>query len=149
MKKLATLFTALTLSYAAMAEVNVTDAYARAVPPGQPNSAAFLTLKNTDADQIALLSASSSAAKVVELHSHSHDNGVMKMRKLPQITLNGHETVTLKPGGLHIMLIGLNDNLVKGEDIDLTLNFSDGSIQTLDVTVKDVMAAMGKHHHHH
>lgn len=45
MKKLITLLTALTLSCTAMADVQVSDAYARAVPPGQPNSAAFLTLK--------------------------------------------------------------------------------------------------------
>ena len=148
MKKFITLLTALTLSGAAMAEVQVSDAYARAVPPGQPNSAAFLTLKNTSSDKVVLQSASSPVAKVVELHTHSHVDGVMQMRKLPQITLNGHEQVMLKPGGLHIMMIGLNQNLVTGDSIGLTLNFSDGSSQTLDVEVKNVMAAMGKKHHH-
>ncbi len=148
MKKLITLLTALTLSCTAMADVQISDAYARAVPPGQPNSAAFLTLKNTSDDKVALQSASSPAAKVVELHTHSHADGVMKMRKISQITLNGNEKVELKPGGLHIMMIGLNQNLMTGETISLTLDFSDGSSQTLDVEVKDVMAAMGKKHHH-
>lgn len=72
----------------------------------------------------------------------------MKMRKISQITLSGNEKVELKPGGLHIMMIGLNQNLMTGETISLTLDFSDGSSQTLDVEVKDVMAAMGKKHHH-
>lgn len=148
MKKLITLLTALTLSGAAMAEIQVSEPYARAVPPGQPNSAAFMTLKNTSAETVALESASSPAAQVVELHTHSHVDGVMKMRKVPQITLNGKEQVSLKPGGLHIMLIGLNQNMVTGESIDLTLNFSDGSSQTVAAEVKDVMAAMGKKHHH-
>ncbi|MCV6609551.1 MAG: copper chaperone PCu(A)C [Amphritea sp.] len=148
MKKLITLLTALTLSCTAMADVQVSDAYARAVPPGQPNSAAFLTLKNTSDEKVALQSASSPAAKVVELHTHSHADGVMKMRKISQITLSGNEKVELKPGGLHIMMIGLNQNLMTGETISLTLDFSDGSSQTLDVEVKDVMAAMGKKHHH-
>lgn len=148
MKKLITLLTALTLTCTAMADVQVSDAYARAVPPGQPNSAAFLTLKNTSDEKVALQSASSPAAKVVELHTHSHADGVMKMRKISQITLNGNEKVELKPGGLHIMMIGLNQNLMTGETISLTLDFSDGSSQTLDVEVKDVMAAMGKKHHH-
>ncbi|WP_120798650.1 copper chaperone PCu(A)C [Thiocapsa rosea] len=148
MKKLITLLTALTLSSAAMADVQVSDSYARAVPPGQPNSAAFLTLKNTSDEQVALQSASSSAADVVELHTHSHVDGVMQMHKVPRITLNGNETVVLEPGGLHMMLIGLNQSLITGEQIDLTLNFSDGSTQTLNVEIKDVMAAMGKKHHH-
>lgn len=148
MKKLITLLTALALSSAAMAEVQVSDSYVRAVPPGQPNSAAFLTLKNTSDEQVALQSASSSAAGVVELHTHSHVDGVMQMRKIPQITLNGNEKVVLEPGGLHIMLIGLNQSLITGEQIDLTLNFSDGSTQTLNVEIKDVMTAIGKKYQH-
>lgn len=148
MKKLITLLTVLTLSSAAMAEVQVSDSYARAVPPGQPNSAAFLILKNTSDEQVALQSASSSVAGVVELHPHSHDDGLMQMRRVPQIALNSNEEVVLEPGGLHIMLIGLKQSLITGEQIDLTLNFSDGSTQTLNVEVKDVMAAMDKKHRH-
>jgi len=147
MKQPIALLTALTLSSAAVAEVQVSDAYARAVPPSQPNSAVFLTLKNTSNEQVALQSASSSVAGVVELHTHSHVDGVMRMRKIPQITLEGNEKVFLEPGGLHIMLIGLNQSLITGAQIDLTLNFSDGSAQTLNVEIKDVMSAMGNKHH--
>jgi hypothetical protein len=56
----------------------VSDSYARAVPPDQPNSAVFLTLRNTSDEQVALQSASSSAADVVELHAHRHVDGVMQ-----------------------------------------------------------------------
>jgi len=45
------------------------------------------------------------------------------------------------------MLIGLNQSLITGAQIDLTLNFSDGSAQTLNVEIKDVMSAMGNKHH--
>lgn len=148
MKKLITLLTALILSSAAMGEVRVSDSYARAVPQGQPNSAIFLTLKNISDDQLALQSASSSSASVVELHTHSHVDGVMQMRKVPKITLSSNEEVVLEPGGLHIMLIGLKQSLITGDQIDLTLNFSDGSTQTVNVEVKDVMTVMDNEHRH-
>ena len=144
MNKVITLIAALTLSASAFAEVKVDQPYARAVPPGQPNSAAFMSLKNNSDTEVSLVSASSSVSKVAELHAHTNENGVMKMRQVPQITLKGNQQVELKPGGLHIMLIGLKQNLVKGETVDLTLNFSDGSSKSLDINVKDVMSGMGQ-----
>ncbi|RTE66264.1 copper chaperone PCu(A)C [Amphritea opalescens] len=149
MKKLLTLVAALTLSASAFAEVTVDQPYARLVPPGQPNSAAFMTLKNNSNEEVSLVSAASSVAKVVELHTHIHDNGVMKMRQVPKITLQPNGEVALKPGGLHIMLIGLEHNLAKDEMIDLTLNFSDGSSEQLDIPVMDVMAGMSNMKMHH
>lgn len=143
MKKLITLVAALTLSASAFAEVVVDHPYARAVPPGQPNSAAFMSLKNNSNEEVALVSASTSVAEVAELHTHTHADGVMKMRRIPQITLQANSEVELKPGGLHIMLIGLKRDLAKDEMIDLTLNFSDGSSEKLDIQVMDVMAGMG------
>ncbi len=143
MKKLITLVAALTLSASALAEVNVDQPYARAVPPGQPNSAAFMTLKNNGDEDVALVSASSSVAKVVELHTHTQENGVMMMRKIPEIDIKANGEVELKPGGLHIMLIGLKQNLANDDTIDLTLNFSDGSSDKLDIKVKSVMSGMG------
>lgn len=149
MKKLITLVAALTLSASAFAEVVVDHPYARAVPPGQPNSAAFMSLKNNSNEAVSLVSASTSVAQVAELHTHTHADGVMKMRQIPQITLQANSEVELKPGGLHVMLIGLKRNLDKGEMIDLTLNFSDGSSETLDIQVMDVMAGMGNMKMHH
>ncbi|WP_299198139.1 copper chaperone PCu(A)C [uncultured Amphritea sp.] len=143
MKKLITLVAALTLSASAFAEVKVDQPYARAVPPGQPNSAAFMTLKNNSDEEVSLVSASTSVANVAELHTHTQENGVMMMRKIPQITMKANEQVELKPGGLHVMLIGLKQNLAKDETIDLTLNFSDGSSEKLDIKVMDVMSGMG------
>lgn len=143
MNKVITLVAALALSVSAFAEVKVDQPYARAVPPGQPNSAAFMSLKNNSDTEVSLVSASSSVSKVAELHGHTNENGVMKMRQVPHITLKGNQQVELKPGGLHIMLIGLKQNLVKGETVDLTLNFSDGSSKSLDINVKDVMSGMG------
>jgi len=144
MKKVLAL-SALLLSTATLAEVTVESPYARAVPPGQPNSAAFMTLTNSS-EAVSLIGGSSSAAKVVELHTHLHENGVMRMRKIDKIDVPAKGEVTLQPGGLHIMLLGLNEQLKADQLIDITLNFSDGSSQALQVPVKSVMGGMKMSH---
>ncbi len=144
----------LSLSSIALAEVSVEDAYARAVPPGQMNSASFMTLKNSEAKDVALVSGTSSVAKAVELHNHISEDGVMKMRQVKQINIPATGSTTLQPGGLHVMLIGLTQDLAEGQEIDLKLEFSDGSNQMLNIPVKKVMNGMKGHshgggHHHH
>lgn len=149
---LATVGLSALLSTTALAEVSIEDAYARAVPPGQTNSASFMMLKNSEAKDLALVSAQSPVAKAVELHNHISEDGVMKMRQVQQISVPASGSVTLQPGGYHIMLIGLNQDLNEGQEIDLTLEFSDGSNQTLTLPVKKVMNGMKSHshgHHHH
>jgi len=115
--------------------VQAAGAYARAVPPGQPNSAAFVSLTNkSDADH-ALVAAESSASKVVELHTHLLEEGMMKMRPVAKIDLPAGETVELQPGGLHLMLMELRGPLEKGSHFPLTLVFEKAGAMTVDVTV--------------
>lgn len=149
MKKLMTLVAALTLSASVFAEISVDHPYARAVPPGQPNSAVFLTLQNNGNEEVSLVSASTSVAEAAELHAHIHEEGMMKMRRVPEMTIPANDQVELQPGGLHIMLIGLKQTLAEDQTIDLTLNFSDGSSEKLDIEVTDVMSGMGNMKMHH
>ena len=144
MKKILLSTVLLLTSHLAAAEVNVDGAYVRAVPPGQMNSAAFMQLTNHDNQDISLIAATSDAAKNVELHTHTQDNGVMRMRQINEIKLPSEQKVTLQPGGLHIMLIGLTRNLTTGENINLSLTFSDDSQQSLQIPIKDIMS-MGSH----
>lgn len=140
MKPLAHLLLLSTLSAPAFAaDVSVNDAYARTVPPGQPNSAAFMQITNNGDTAITVTGASTSAADVAELHTHTQDNGIMRMRRLDGIELPAGQTVSLQPGGLHVMLIGLEKNLSEGESVDLTLEFSDGSTEVLEMPVQPVM----------
>lgn len=119
-------------------QVEVMKPYARAAIIQQRNSAAFMGLKNNGADA-AVVNAQSPVAKIVELHTHINDKGVMRMRKIPQIKLPAQQSVTLQPGGLHIMLLGLNRDLKPGEEIDVTLDFSDGSSKSIKVPVQNIM----------
>lgn len=126
-------------------EVKVENPYVRATPPNLPNSAAFMTLKNSSDKNIAVVNATSNVSKVVELHTHTMKDGVMKMTQVPKIEVPAKGETVLKPGGLHIMFIGLHKPLKKGEEVELTIEFSNGEKQTITAPIKTVMGGM-KHH---
>ncbi len=132
-------------------EVLVETPYARAVPAVSKNSAVFMTLKNAGAADHAVVSASSEAAKVVELHTHTNDDGVMRMRKIDQISVAAGGSTVLEPGGLHVMLLGLTRTLSAGETVEVALAFGDGSTKTIVAPVKSVtgMHHGGGHAKHH
>lgn len=121
----AALMTGLLTSTAAWAEIMVKDAYVRSSTPNSKTGAAFMMLMNhSDADD-RLISASSDISKRVELHTHIEDeNGVMKMTELEDgMTIPAGGMHHLKRGGDHVMFMGLNESLVQGEDITVTLTF--------------------------
>jgi len=122
--------------------VEVSGIYVREVPPNLPNSAAFMELKNLTDKPVALISAASAAAKTVELHEHVNVDGMMQMRQIPKIDIPAAGTTMLQPGGLHVMLIGLTQKLKAGENVTITLNFSDGESITLEAPVKKVAGMM-------
>lgn len=126
------------------AEVQVSDAYVRAVPPGQPNSAAFMTLANTGSSDRQLVAARGDVARSVELHTHTMHEGMMQMRQVERIELPANSEVTLQPGGLHVMLIGLKQELEPGQEIAFELLFRDGSSLAVTVPVKKMQMKMMK-----
>lgn len=107
--------------------VTATGAYARAAPPGQPTGAVYLTLTNHSARSRTLVAATSPDAQVVELHSHVHEDGMMRMRRVERIEIPAGGSVSFEPGGLHLMLIGLKGDLAPGDEVGLILDFDDGS----------------------
>lgn len=144
---LATGLTAMQASASGGLEID--DPFARAVPPGTPNSAVFFTIENEGTQDRAIVSASSPAAKVVELHTHIMEDGMAKMREVPRILVPAGGETKLKPGGLHVMLLGLHHDLVEGEAVSVTLNFDDGTGKTFSAPIRRVKRMMkhaGKHH---
>lgn len=123
--------------------LSVENAYVRATPPTLPNSAAFLTVKNTSDKNIAIISAKSDASNVAELHTHDMKNGVMSMYQVPQVDIKANSTVEFKPGGYHVMLLGLKQKPLKeGQNVNITLNLSNGENLKITVPVKKIMAGM-------
>lgn len=125
----------------------VEDAYVRATPPNLPNSAAFMVLKNSSNENISVVKATSNVSKNVELHTHDMKDGVMKMYQVPKIDIPAKAETILKPGGFHVMFIGLHKPLKVGEKVTFTLELSNGETKTVTAPIKTVMAGM-KHHGH-
>ena len=123
-------------------KVSVADPYVRAVPPVAKTSAAFMQLRNDNDTEGFLVSADTPVAAVVELHSHTMDGGVMRMRQVPQIPLPPNTSVSLEPGGLHIMLFDLTAPLSPGDEVPITLTFSDGSSKAVTAEVRSVQGMM-------
>lgn len=122
--------------------VTVNDPYIRAVPPVVKTSAAFMELRYSGPDQEFLVAAETPAAASVELHMHEHDNGVMRMRRIPHIHLPPNEPVSLAPGGLHIMLFDLQGPLEVDGQVPITLIFADDSRKEISATVRPVTRMM-------
>jgi copper(I)-binding protein len=98
---------------------------------GGANGAAYMIIRNTSATPDRLIKAESDVAKTVELHTVVQDNGVMQMRPVEAIDVPANGEATLKPGGFHVMLIGLTRDLKAGDTVDLKLQFAQAG--TLDV----------------
>jgi hypothetical protein len=122
---------------AAAGGVAIKDPFARASPAAAETGGAFMTIINNGKAADRLISGSSPAAKAVELHETVDENGVMKMVAHPEgweIPAGG--TLELKPGGKHIMLIGLTAPLEAGKTIQITLNFEKAGAKTIEIPVK-------------
>jgi copper(I)-binding protein len=131
--------------------IDIGHPWARPTAAGQPTGGGYLKLANGGpADK--LLSASSDVAAAVELHSMSLDGNVMRMRQVDAIDLPAGQTVELKPGGLHLMLVGLKAPLKEGASFPLKLRFEKAGEVTVDVKVgvpdgKPAEASAGEHRH--
>jgi copper(I)-binding protein len=106
------------------------------------NGAAFMTVANTGTSDDRLVAAKGNVARRVELHTHLMEGNVMKMRQVDAIPVPAGRSVTLKPGGLHVMMIGLEKKLVEGESFPLTLVFEKAGEITVTVPIGKI-GAMG------
>ncbi|KQP43700.1 copper chaperone PCu(A)C [Pseudorhodoferax sp. Leaf274] len=136
----------------AHAQVTVQDAWVRATVPQQKGTGAFMQLRS--AKDVRLVSASSPAAPIVEVHEMALQDNVMRMRPVPGLELPAGKTVDLKPGGYHVMLMDLPAQVKAGETVPLTLVFEgkDGQRETVQVqapvrAVNASAAPAGQHKH--
>ena len=97
--------------------------WSRATPAGAPVAAGYVTLKNSGAAADKLVSATADVAGKVEVHEMAMDNGVMKMRQIPGIEIPAGQTLALKPGSYHVMLLDLKQQVKDGDTVPITLEF--------------------------
>jgi periplasmic copper chaperone A len=115
-------------------QLDVANAWAGATPGKAENGAAYVTITSPTADR--LVSANTPVAKKAELHTMSMQGMVMKMRPVSGVDIPAGQPVSLKPGGEHIMLMGLNEPLLEGQSFPLTLDFEKAGPRTVTVTVE-------------
>jgi periplasmic copper chaperone A len=120
-------------------QLEVGNAWARATPAKAENGVAYLTIRTSTADR--LVSVSSPVAKKAELHTMEMSGMVMKMRPLAGLDIPAGQSVTLKPGGEHIMLMGLNGPLREGQSFPLTLTFEKAGAREVTAAVEKPGAA--------
>jgi len=127
----------------AAAVVQVEGAWVRPTVPGQKGTGAFMRI--TAREGMRLMSVASPVAGVVEVHEMKMEGGVMKMRAVPSLELPAGQTVELKPGGYHVMLMDLKNALPKDTTVPMTLMFKDarGADSRLELTVPVSSGAPG------
>jgi len=127
----------------ALADVTVTQPWVRGTVAPQKTTGAFMKLNSTS--DAKLVSAASPSAKQVEIHEMVMVNNVMRMRPIAEIPLPAGKEVALKPGGYHIMLMGIEHQLKQGDVVPITLTVreGDGKSRTVAVQaeVRDLAAA--------
>ena len=122
--------------------IAVEGPWARATPAGARTGAVYMTLANKTSASDRLTAVSSDVAAEIQIHEMSVVNGIMKMRQLTDgLAIPAGGSVTLKPGGYHVMLIGLKKPLAAGETFPLTLTFEKAGNISVTVRVK-AMGAM-------
>jgi copper(I)-binding protein len=118
----------------------VERAVARATAPGQPNGGGYLTLKGGGSGD-RLIGAQADVSKSVELHTMTMEGDVMRMRQVDAIDVPAGKTVELKPGGQHIMFVGLKSPLKAGDSFPLTLRFQNAGDVTVNMKVESPAGA--------
>ena len=129
----------------AFAQVKVEGAWARPTVAGQQGGGGFMTLHSERADR--LLGGTTPVAERFELHSMAMQGDVMLMRQVDSIALAAGQRVELKPGGLHVMFIGLKQPLALGSKVPVTLRFERAGEVKVEMTVMSRPAAAMEHKH--
>jgi len=131
----------LTVSAMAAEPLTVKTPWARATVPAAQVGAVYVALQNPGTESVRIVAASSPACRTTEIHDHVRlDNGNVQMVAVPALDIAAGATVTLQPGGKHIMLIGLVAPLVEGETVAVTLTTASGATIAIAAPIKGIGA---------
>lgn len=147
---LAALVAALPAAAFAESKIEIHDPYARVSRPGAPTGAAFMVIRNQSTTEDVLLLAKSDVAAMVELHTHIETgDGIMQMVELEDgIAVPAGGEHAMARGGDHVMFMGLNEPLVQGQDVTVTLVFEQaGEVEVTIPVDNERQDAHGGHGH--
>lgn len=118
--------------------VRVSDVWARATILASRPGAAYLTIESASEDR--LVSITTPVANHVMIHAVEKDGDVSRMKHIETLELPAGERITFAPGGMHLMLMGLQGKLSEGTAFPMTLNFEKAGEITVDVSVLGIAA---------
>lgn len=121
--------------------IDVTHAWARATAAAGENGAVYMMISNHGTADDRLMGASTTVAAKTELHITLNENGVMKMRPIADVAVKAGGSAEFKPGGMHVMLLGLKQPLKAGDSFPLTLSFEKAGAVKIMVMVEKAGAA--------
>ena len=116
--------------------IEVSDAWVRTATEGT-NSAVYFVIQNHNADADEVIGASTDIANAAEVHESKMEGDVMRMNHMDSVTLDPSVKVEFMPGGLHVMLIGLKQDLKAGDQVEVTLHFKNNSDLIVKATVRN------------
>lgn len=116
-------------------DIEIQHPWSRATVEVVPTGVVYMVLRNTGTSTDRLVGVSTPVAQKAELHTHIKDGELVRMRQVEAIELVSSTSVALEPGGLHVMLIGLKQPLVKDQPFPLTLVFEEAGPVVVQVYV--------------
>lgn len=124
--------------------IKIAAPWSRATPKGAPVGGGYLKITNTGTTPDRLVSGASDVSSRLEIHEMSMDNNVMKMRAMPNgIEIKPGETLEFKPGGYHLMFVGLKKQLMQGESFKATLQFEKAGKADVTFAIEGIGAQTG------
>lgn len=117
-------------------ELEFSDAWVRALPPGMGMTAGFGSLHNSGARELQLVAYSSPQFASVSLHRTETVDGVSRMREVPELRLGAGETLELAPGGYHLMLMKPRGGVHAGEQVTVVMQAADGAAFEFELPVE-------------
>lgn len=118
--------------------LTLSDAYIRAMPPHAPVAGGYLSIANAGSTPDRLVRVSSPRAGEVQIHEMTMQGEVMKMRNLPDgLPIPAGATVSLTPGGYHLMFLKVPEPIASGEVVEAVLVFEKAGAVTLPFEVRD------------
>jgi periplasmic copper chaperone A len=138
----------LVVSLPVFGQVEVSDAWIRATPPGAKVAAGYMVVRNKSAQPERLVGGSSPAAAKVQTHVQVKDGDILRMREVNGFEIPANGSFELKPGGAHLMLVDPKRPLKEGDKVPVVLKFEKSGEVKVDFEVRPLAAPASGHHQH-
>jgi len=136
----------------AAAELDISQSWVREAPPNARVMAGYMNIRNAGPTTVQVIAVSSPSFTRAELHRTVVEEGVARMEPVGQLEIAAGSSVSLEPGGLHLMLIEPQQVLQEGDSVTLVIHRADGMCMTVQAPVQRNTStgdAHSQHHHHH